>query len=121
MFSQAFATVALARLDHLGNHPAVLADLAVADEPEPLVRRQSAVEEKAGGNGACVLRVALHRPAADSRRKRRCCAPPVPSSAGSGWGVVECPSVRECPLNDCSTCSRFGLGMQGSHGPESHF
>src|SRR3954453_15013044 len=37
-------------LDDLGDDPAVLADLAVADEPELLVGRQGAVEEEPGSD-----------------------------------------------------------------------
>src|SRR5438477_9586554 len=48
-------------LDCPGHDPAMLADLAVAGEPELLVGRQSAVEEKAGRNRGGVLRVALDR------------------------------------------------------------
>ena len=54
-------------LDHLRNDPAVLADLAVADESEAFVRRESAVIEKARRNGACILWIALHPPAAEIR------------------------------------------------------
>src|SRR5215208_7393981 len=37
-------------LDDLGDDPAVLADLAIADESKLLVDRQGAVEEEAGRN-----------------------------------------------------------------------
>src|SRR5262245_32778501 len=54
------------RLDDLRDDPAVLADLAVADESQLLVGRQGAVEEEAGRNRARVLRVALDAAAAEA-------------------------------------------------------
>src|SRR6185437_4546916 len=54
-----------ARLDRLGDDPAVLADLAVAGESELFVRRESAVEQEAGRNRRRVLGVALDRAAAE--------------------------------------------------------
>src|SRR5262249_25961600 len=47
-------------LDDFGDDPAVLADLAVADESELLVGRQGAVEEKAGGDRIRGFRRALY-------------------------------------------------------------
>jgi hypothetical protein len=43
----------------------MLADPAVACEPELLVGRQRAVEEEAGGDRARILGVSLDRPAAE--------------------------------------------------------
>src|SRR6516164_9813630 len=54
-------------LDDSGHDPAVLADLAVTDEPELLVGRQGTVEEEAGGHRTGVLRVSLDSPAAQGR------------------------------------------------------
>src|SRR5207247_10183664 len=45
--------------------PAVLADLAVADESQLLVGRQVAVEEEAGGNRTYVLGIAVYIAAAE--------------------------------------------------------
>ena len=45
----------------------MLADLTIADESEAFVRRESAVIEKACRNGACVLWITLHPPAAEIR------------------------------------------------------
>src|SRR6188768_2362465 len=56
-----------APLDEPRHHPAVLADLAVADEAELLVGRQRAVEEKPGRHGSRVLGAAFDRPAALTR------------------------------------------------------
>src|SRR6266516_5981044 len=59
--------VALRRwLDDLGDDPAVLADLAVADESQLLVGRQGAVEEEAGRNRTRVLGIALYVAAAET-------------------------------------------------------
>src|SRR6059058_2408576 len=55
------------RLDEPGHNPTVLADLAVADEPEFLVGGERAVEQKAGGNRVRVFGVSLDPPAAQSR------------------------------------------------------
>src|SRR6266542_268741 len=52
--------------DDFGDDPAVLADLAVADESQLLVGRQGAVEEEAGGNRTCVLGIALYVAAAET-------------------------------------------------------
>src|SRR5207253_8341739 len=52
--------------DDFGSDPAVLADLAVADESQLLVGRQGAVEEEAGGNRTCVLEIALYVAAAET-------------------------------------------------------
>src|SRR5262245_50188805 len=87
-------------LDHLRNDPAVLADLAVADESEPFVRRQSTVEEESRRNRAGGLRVALHPPAAEIRdevertRERRGgdALAPVPLADE----VARDPPVRQC-------------------------
>ena len=76
-----------ARLDHLRNDPAVLADLTVADESELLVRRESAVEEKARGNRAGVLRISLHRPAAETAMRS---SAPASAAVATPW--------RRCPL-----------------------
>src|SRR5262252_476481 len=54
------------RLEDLGDDPAVLADLAVADESQLLVGRQGAVEEEAGRNGARGFGIALHLAAAET-------------------------------------------------------
>src|SRR6266540_169270 len=60
--------VALRRwLDDFGDDPAVLADLAVADESQLLVGRQGAVEEEAGRNRTRVLGIALYVAAAETR------------------------------------------------------
>src|SRR6266540_1144106 len=59
--------VALRRwLDDFGDDPAVLADLAVADESQLLVGRQGAVEEEAGRNRTRVLGIALYVAAAET-------------------------------------------------------
>ena len=87
-------------LDHLRHDPAVLADLAVADESELFVRRESTVEKKAGRNGACVLRVALHPPPAEIRdevertreRRSRDTLAPMPLADE----VARRPPVRQC-------------------------
>src|SRR5215510_1214894 len=52
-------------LEDFGDDPAMLADLAVADESQLLVGRQGAVEEEAGRNRTRVLRVALYVAAAE--------------------------------------------------------
>src|SRR5215472_6566596 len=54
-------------LDDSGHDPAVLADLAVTDEPELLIGRQGAVEQEAGGHRVGALRVALDGPPAQTR------------------------------------------------------
>ena len=53
-------------LDEPADDPAVLADLAVADESKLLVGRQGAVEEKAGRNRTRGLGIALHLAAAET-------------------------------------------------------
>src|SRR5438094_2330016 len=53
-------------LDDFGDDPAVLADLAVADESQLLVGRQGAVEEEAGRNRTRVLGIALYVAAAET-------------------------------------------------------
>ena len=53
-------------LDDLGDDPAVLADLAVADEPELLVGRQGAVEEETGSNRTRGFGIALYLAAAET-------------------------------------------------------
>ena len=58
------ATSLRGRLDEPRHDPAMLADLAIANEAQLLVGGQGPVEEEAGGHGAGVLRVALDRPAA---------------------------------------------------------
>src|SRR5215475_1023560 len=55
------------RLDDPGHDPAVLADLAVPDEPELLIGRQRAVEQEPGGHRTGVLRVSLDGPPAQPR------------------------------------------------------
>src|SRR5437588_7952730 len=58
-------TVDLRRwLDDFRDDPAMLADLAVADESQLLVGRQGAVEEETGRNRTRVLRITLDRAAA---------------------------------------------------------
>src|SRR5215475_12940549 len=54
-------------LDDPGHDPAVLADLAVTNEPELLVSRQGTVEEESGRHGVGALRVSLDGPAAQTR------------------------------------------------------
>src|SRR5215472_19175824 len=54
-------------LDDSGHDPAVLADLAVTDEPELLVGRQGTVEQESGGHRVGALRVSLDGPAAQTR------------------------------------------------------
>src|SRR3954452_24034774 len=54
-------------LDELGHDPAVLSNLAVADESQLLVRRQGAIEEKAGRNRTRVLGIALYIATAETR------------------------------------------------------
>jgi predicted nucleotidyltransferase len=86
-------------LDHLRNDPAVLADLAVADEAEAFVRRESAVIEKARRNGTCILWITLHPPAAKNRDEiQRTCerrsgdtVTPVPLA----YEVARDPPVRQ--------------------------
>src|SRR3954453_6339147 len=53
-------------LEDLGDDPAVLADPAVADEPERLVGRQGAVEEETGSNRTRGFGIALDLPAAET-------------------------------------------------------
>src|SRR5262249_17224802 len=73
-------------LDDLGDDPAVLADLAVADESQLLVGRQRAVEEEAGRNRTRGVRIALNLATAKTcdqierpfERRRRDALAPVP-------------------------------------------
>src|SRR5262249_46263904 len=53
-------------LDDLGDDPAVLADLAVADEAQLLVGRQGSVEEEAGRDRTRGFGIALHLAAAET-------------------------------------------------------
>src|SRR5690348_11986315 len=62
----AAAMLARVWLDDLRHDPAMLADLAVADEAELLVRRERAVEEEAGGYRRAVLGIALDRSPAEA-------------------------------------------------------
>ena len=98
------------RLDDLGNDPAVLADLAVADESEAFVGRESAVIEEAGRNRARILWIALDPPAAEIRdeiertceRRRGDALAPVPLADE----VARDPPVRQ----DRETLSRTRRG-----------
>src|SRR6266516_2931010 len=86
--------VALRRwLDDFGDDPAVLADLAVADESQLFVGRQGAVEEEAGRNRTRALGIALYLAAAErgdqierpgERRRGDALAPVPPADEVAG-------------------------------------
>jgi hypothetical protein len=80
-------------LDDFGDDPAVLADLAVADEAQLLVGRQGTVEEEAGRNRTRGLGISLYLAAAETsdrierpfERRRRDALAPVPlADEGAG-------------------------------------
>src|SRR5687767_8743449 len=66
----------LAGVDRPRHDPPVLADLAVAPEPQPLERGECAVEQEPGGDQRGVLRVALDPAATEPGDQPECAREP---------------------------------------------
>src|SRR5262249_6572720 len=85
------------RLDDPGHDPAVLADLAVPDEPELLIGRQRAVEQEPGGHPTRLLRLRLDAPPAHPRDEL---TRPGEPRAGTARAPVPLPGkeARDAPV-----------------------